>query len=244
MLPFIVGLIAVGWIVVFILTEPYKWRYVFRSLCNIGFIQLVFLVDLFPPYYVTLDTHPWLVTAVITSAVSYNACDCVNMILTKYPQTGIFLFHHIMVILGALLPIVSNRYWEAYVYGGEIEWTSIAYNIEAMYELGYIGQHWSSQHKKDAFTAYVLFYSIVRIIALGMMYELYFNERVFAPWWANAIYLIMTTGILLFSFVSVLDMLGISLKSHLLSQKNQDSKHSKHSKLAQVVVHRRLHKLA
>lgn len=217
--------VAFFWALLFYFTVQYKWGDVLRSLTNIAFIQTVFIADLFPPYYVTLATCPWLVTAVVTSAVSYNICDIINMIRTRYPETGIFIFHHLMVIFGALLPIWSGRYFEIYVYGAEIEWTSIAYNIHSLFILGYIGSRWSAEKKKDAYTAYILFYSIVRTIAIGMMYGLYLSERALAPFWANAIYLIISTGISIFSLFSVLDMLGIPIRLFHERSKAQPIKH-------------------
>ena len=210
MFPLVIAAVVSFWTLVFILTVRYKWGDVFRSLINIGFIQLLLLADLFPPHYVTPQHNPLLVTIVVTSAVSYNTGDIINMLRTHYVQTGRFIFHHTMVILGALLPVLCRQYNEVYIYGAMVEWTSIAYNINSIYNLGYIGQHWSEQHKKDAYTAYVLFYSIVRTIAIGMMFGLYYTERVLAPWWANVIYLTVTIGIFVFSVLSVFQMLGIT----------------------------------
>lgn len=205
---FIVLSVVAFWVSVFVLTVSKKWGDIFRSLLNILAIQSIFIADQFAPYHVTYSTRPWLVTAVATSACSYNLCDIINMLRTGYNQTAIFGFHHAMVILGALLPIVSGQYYEMYVYGGVVELTSIAYNINAMYQLGYIGQHWSKQEKDDAYTAFVLFYSIVRTHALGAMLWLYQTEHHLASALTNSLYLAVTFGIIVFSVISVFEMLG------------------------------------
>lgn len=200
------------WLVIFYLTTGLKkgttqaWGDVVRSLANIFSIQFVLIRYLLIGLQPTLENSPYVVTGLVTSAISYNVLDTCLMFKTNYKYMEIFTFHHMMVILGALLPVVSGSYYELYLNGAIVEWSSGLYNVQALYQAKWIGKNWSETQQKIWNNTYRILFNLIRIIGIGGMVENYYADSAKTAPIYNFIYLLVVLGIGIFSVYAALDM--------------------------------------
>lgn len=140
------------------------------------------------------ESLPMLYLFVIVSIVVYNFFDVVYMIACPggWKKDGPFFLHHGAVILGAILPLCSRRYYCVGLIGAMIEISSISYNLRVMAKHHCIGRVTVEQY--DRF--YRPFYVLVRLVCI-YWFVIHFQSD--APVWINCIYVATTGALSVFS---------------------------------------------
>lgn len=206
--------VGLAWLLVFIFTAWYPWRKqeygtIVRSVLNILVIQLAFFDGRCRECGGTEEAKPtWMTFAIVSSAVWYNLGDCV--LITIMPgwaeRYRIFYFHHACVIIGALVPVCSDHFFDLYEVGAMYEWTSGAYNIAQLASLSFFGSGYTKAQKRAWHLLYLTFFASFRLLGAVCFLIIFWRGYEEAPLFWTIAYGGVTIGISVFSVFAVHDI--------------------------------------